>query len=339
MKKLLTLLALALLAPMAQAQIEWRVSVKMILDANENRPPTGNFITDEQVSNTVRRANEILDATGRGYRYKLTEITNAAGISRWFNSDRTNSTDLEAAAESSKFFYLYRDNAINVYINGWDGTAICSYPHSPDGSNDIIFMGQGSFLTSFAHEAGHYFDLRHTFEGEAFLNSDNSPCTANDCSCALWMGGNGDLITDTRNDHECWTTQNHIAGGNYGVNYGSPGSDDAAVDRIFFNLMSYRTDVRDRFTEDQMDRMADTSNDSRFKVANGRTRFVAGYGNDATGNGSSNNRYRTVAKGVAESNPGDIVLLAGGNYSQPQTTITNHVTLRATRGNVTIGQP
>lgn len=72
----------------------------------------------------------------------------------------------------------------------------------------------------------------------------------------------------------------------------------------------------------------------RFKVATGRTRFVAGYGDDVAGDGSSR-RYRTVAKGVAEAALGDVVLVMGGNYIEPQT-ITKAVTLRATRGVVSI---
>lgn len=336
--KLLFFLAALLSAPDALAQLELRVSVKMILDANGNRATNGNLMTDAQVRNFVQRANTILDATGRGYRYQLTEITNVAGISQWFTSDRTNSVALETAAEANKSLYLYRDNAINAYINGWDGTAVCSFPSDPEGGNDILFFGKASVETSFGHEGGHYFDLRHTFEGEKFLNADNSPCNANDCTCALWVAGNGDQIADTRNDHECWKTQDEIAGGNYGVNYGAPGSNDAVVDQIYFNLMSYRTTVRDRFTDDQMDRFTDTSNSLRFKVATGRTRFVANDGNDLTGDGSSKNRYNKLAKGLAEAIPGDIVLLTSGKYNEPQT-INKPVTLRATRGPVSIGTP
>lgn len=337
MKKLF-LIAMLLAPTLALAQLEWRVSVKFILNGSANRPASGNFITDQQVRDAVQRANGFLDASGRGYRYTLIEITNAAGIAQWFDSDGTNRPALEAAAEASKSLYLYRDNAINVYINGWDGTAQCSFPNDSAGQNDIIFMGQGSFQTTFGHEAGHYFDLYHPFEGESYRNTDNSNCTTNDCTCAIWVGGNGDFIDDTIKDNQCWTTRNNIAQGNYGVNYGSPGSDDGAVDRVYSNLMSYRTDSRARLTDDQMDRATDNSNGVRFKVATGRTRFVAGYGNDATGDGSRANRYRTVAKGVAVANPGDIVLLTNGNYNEPQT-ITNAVTLRATRGVVSIGAP
>jgi len=61
-------------------------------------------------------------------------------------------------------------------------------------------------------------------------------------------------------------------------------------------------------------------------------------GNDTTGDGSSGSRYRTVAKGVAVVNNGnDVVLLRGGSYNETMT-ITKALTLRATRGNVVVGQ-
>src|SRR5207249_3228732 len=115
---------------------------------------------------------------GRGYRYRLTEITNVAGISQWFSVDITTNTIkrmLEQAAETDPSTYLYRQDAINVYINGRPRTtAICSFPDASTSDNDIICMGQSAFTTSIVHEGGHYFALEHTFQGEQFRNVDNS---------------------------------------------------------------------------------------------------------------------------------------------------------------------
>jgi hypothetical protein len=45
-----------------------------------------------------------------------------------------------------------------------------------------------------------------------------------------------------------------------------------------------------------------------------------------------------VSDGVRSAQGDDIVLVRAGNYNEPMT-ITNHVTLRASRGNVSIGIP
>jgi hypothetical protein len=338
-----TLLGVVILlgAVAASAQIEWRVSVKFILGSNGERPCCGNYDSFEDVTNRINEANAILRRQGRGYEYRLDQVTTVAGISEWFDRDREQAHALEVAAEAAPTTYRWRFDAINVYINNWNGTAICSFPHDPSGENDIIFLGQASFTTSFGHEAGHYFDLRHTFDGEQNRNSDNTACDQG-CSCAKLIGGNRDLINDTIGDHECWNTQNAIAQGNYGVNYGAPGCDDAAVDRLYFNVMSYRTAVRDRLTEDQLDRMTDTSNDVRFNVTNGRTRFVDRNCGAISRNGSSecgpfSGPFAFVRDGVNSAQGGDIVLIRGGNYNEPMT-INRSLTLRASRGTVTIGQ-
>jgi hypothetical protein len=54
--------------------------------------------------------------------------------------------------------------------------------------------------------------------------------------------------------------------------------------------------------------------------------------------GTSAFPFRTVADGIAAAIDGDIVLIRPGNYDEPRT-YTKPVTLRATRGTVTIGGP
>jgi hypothetical protein len=305
----------------------------MILNSSGNRPSSGILNTDQEIQDQVDNANAVLASYGRGYEFQLTEIVDLSGVSQWYDNDRDDKDELEAAAEANKPLYAYRDNAINVYINGNDGSAVCSFPPG----DDIIFMGQGSRSTSIFHESGHYFNLSHTFAGQQDLNSNGSACT-NECACAQNIGGNNDACADTILDHTCWDTQNAIAQGNYSVNYSSlSAANQTRVDNVHFNIMSYHG-TRDRLTPDQWDRATDASNGDRFKAASGRTRFVATTGNDTTGNGSSGNRYRTLAKGVTIANSGDIVLLRTGNYNETAT-ITKAVTLRATRGTAVIGVP
>jgi hypothetical protein len=326
-------LALLLTPMLASAQLSWRVSVKFILSAGGSRPASGALNTDQDVRDQIDNANEVLASYGRGYRFLLTEIVDLAGVSQWYSVDRDEKPALEAAAEANKALYAYRDNAINIYINGAEGSAVCSFPPG----DDIIFMGQGSRSTSIFHEAGHYFDLRHTHQGEDYQNSNGTDCT-NGCACARLIGGTTDGIDDTIADHQCWGTQNEIAQGNFGLNYSSLSAfNRGRVDDVFFNMMSYHG-TRNRLTPDQLDRMTDTSNGDRFNAATGRTRFVDRANQTILQFGSSAFPYSAVSSGVTAANPGDIVLIRPGHYNQPQT-ITKRLTLRATRGDAVIGIP
>jgi hypothetical protein len=76
--RVLLLMLPALYAPEALAQLEWRVSVKFFYDQHGN-PPPDNCVpwsaidTEEKVQQKIDYANTILDRTGRGYRFRLTE--------------------------------------------------------------------------------------------------------------------------------------------------------------------------------------------------------------------------------------------------------------------------
>lgn len=343
MKTLLRLALLLLLAAPAPAfaassDISMRISVKFILGPGNAMPGggNGNFNGFDDITNQVSVANAFLRGTGRGYQFQIWENTTVAGdASAFFNLSRDDKEDLEAAAEADPTEFKYRNNAINMYVNNADNSAVCSFP--PD--DDIILYGQSSRSTSLWHESGHYFNLSHTHTGQDFLNGNGTDCT-NKCSCAQVLGGSSDGCADTIADNECWDTQNLIAQGNYGMNYASlSAANQTRVDNIHFNIMSYH-DTRDRMTSDQLDRWTDAANGDRNADCTGRTRFVATTGNDATGDGSSGNRFKTLAMGVAVASGGgiDIVLLRAGNYNEPQT-ITKAVTLRATRGNAVIGLP
>src|SRR5436190_18948241 len=84
----LVLCAVCLPAFDAGAQIEWRVSVKFILDANGHRPSGGLIDTDQDVRDQVDAANRLIDPFGRGYRFALTEIVNLSGYSAYSGTDR-----------------------------------------------------------------------------------------------------------------------------------------------------------------------------------------------------------------------------------------------------------
>src|SRR5260370_29754165 len=199
----------ALFSLEAQAQLQWRVSVKVILDASTNRPTSGNVYTDQQIQGEIDTANAILDKYGRGYDYVLTEIVNLTNVSQWYSVDSrdgNNKANLESAALNDRVTYAYRDDAINVYINGSGNTSVCSFP----AGGKIILTGQGAFVPTIAHEAGHYFDLHHTQDGE----SDG--CTNCNNTCGPSTDPCNDLVCDTLPDTHCWS-QDQIAQNSHGA--------------------------------------------------------------------------------------------------------------------------
>ena len=326
-----------------QAQIVFRVSAKFILDASGNLPSnSGGFgaqradVTNAAaVQAQIDLANVILDAHGRGARYVLTEVVNLSGVSQWFSTparDSASRNALEAAAIANRALYVWRDDAINLYINN-TSSGVCSFP----GDHNLIFMGSRAYTTLFVHEAGHYFNLSHTHQGE-------SGC-ADNCGCGdALTPGDSDNVGDTLPDHECWGQDNIASWSFGGRNYSQLNSGEQwRVDNVFLNVMSYHL-PQDRFTSDQLDRMADASNGARNNAASGRFRFVDRNNGCLFQDGSSScsfvfgGPYSTVGGGVGAANSGDIVLIRPGTYVEPGT-INKAVTLRATRGWATIGNP
>ena len=326
---LAAVLALCSAGPAAQAQIEWRISVKFILDANGRRPPGGPMNSNAEVTNRINYANDIYRASGRGYQFRLTEIVDLAGVSQWFNADSTSGSvrnGLSSAARNNTSTYAFRNNVINVYVNNSTNGGICSFP--ADGT-DIIIVGQGTSIGVLPHEVGHFFDLCHT-----------QGCACGGCDTCGDPESDG--LLDTLADRACWT-QNDIAQRAYGTTYNDlTAAQSEAVDNTFFNIMSYHPTLN-RVTSDQLDRQTDTSNGARLNVASGRTRFVDYRNNAQSPTGSSarlsplpfpngtGGPFPTVAQGVFFGNANDIVLIRVGTYEEGLM-LDRPLTLRATRG-------
>jgi hypothetical protein len=341
--RFLLLLALAFchLAPPASAQVQWRLSVKFILDAGGMMPTNSNGFGDnsvnltnrQAVNNNIQFANRLLDQTGRGFRFDLTEIQEVRDASGFFNAPArslANKEALEAAATANaaaRAQFFWRDDAINVYINN-TSSGICSFV----GSGNIIFTGSAAYDTLILHECGHFFDLRHTHDTEQFRNSNGTTCT-NGCSCAQLVGGD-DGIADTVFDHQCWDRPTLVAN--------NPGASAFQIDNVFLNVMSYHL-PQDRFTDDQMDLLTDTASIARSFVTTGRTWFVDRNCGSIIRNGSSrcnafSGPFGLVRDGLNSASSGDIVLIRAGNYNERQT-FNRPATLRASRGAVVIGRP
>src|SRR5258707_12447122 len=63
-----------------QAQLTWRLSVKLILDAGGNPPTSGNGIgSAAEIQNPGNAGNSFLDRAGGGYQINLPEVLNPAG--------------------------------------------------------------------------------------------------------------------------------------------------------------------------------------------------------------------------------------------------------------------
>jgi hypothetical protein len=243
MKKLCIFSVLCLLPTLAFSQLEWRVSVKFIVDGNGDRPSNGYLRTDADVQSDFAFANKILDRLGRGYRFRITEIadlTNAQAVTNFFNvdsSDLFNATSLAYGAANYKTLFLYRDDAINIYINGFQGTAVTSISQSGPATNDIILAGQTSITSTLFHETGHFFNLYHT-QGQA---------------CGNCVGPNGctvpgdDEIPDTLPDLACWG-QDDIATNAFGVLYANLATaQQAQVDLTHNNLGSQMRQTESEF--------------------------------------------------------------------------------------------
>src|SRR6266850_6890615 len=65
----------------AQAQLEVRLSIKVILDANGMRPAGGTLSTDAGIRSSVDDANSLLASFGRGFQFRITEILDLPGHS------------------------------------------------------------------------------------------------------------------------------------------------------------------------------------------------------------------------------------------------------------------
>lgn len=328
-RTLFLLFSLCLWALEATAQIEWRVSVKFILDANGNRPSGGLIDTDQDVRDQIDEANRLVTPFGRGYTYQLTEIKNLSGFASLFTASREIiSSNLSAISLSNPASILWRDNAINYYINAADGI------NEGYTSTRLIVMGHNVGRETFTHESGHYLGLCHT-HGCACPTCDSTNCPVPPVS---------DNIADTLPDNTCWDQDDIATNWFHKVFADLTPAQQAAVSNTVNNIMSYHA-RRLAFTSDQLDEITDTSNGPLNNLITGFTWFVDGdntctsrTGSSACAPNATGGPFQTVTTGVNNAAAGDIVLIRPGHYNEPMI-INKAVTLRATRGDAFVGKP
>lgn len=367
----------ALAAPPAGASgyIDIRVSFKLVRHPSSGTRPLsaqGQPVTDADLQSMLEVANDSLQAAyGRGYRFVLAEPPVPVGTtcttcpdtnpSFWYSalvygSGVNRMKEFEDDAKASVANYAWRTDAVNIYVNQGQGNGgVSSFPFLGAAHEIVVFGGtvvDATFREAFAgalvhHELGHWFDLKHTFDSQPACTDDTA------AGCSGCPGGD-DGIPDTLLDRACTGTAGYplpgwewldIAQKNYGVAWLATPAQVAAVNRTYYNNMSYHNGgfgyghmVLHEMSEGQLDHFADIANTARDAVRTGRTWFVQGGGG---GGGTSTSPYPGVTQGIAAANAagGDIVLLRPGTYTHAAT-LTKPLTLRATRtGPATIVNP
>lgn len=327
----LALLALSLAASRAmRADIEVRLSVKFIRDWDGNWPgpaPTNNtdISTNQTFDAEVAHGNQVLRATGRGYRLRVVEyepvrpsIPPGQSSQYWFNLDaRTNRATIETAALQDPVTWKWNPNAINIYVNN-TSSGQCSLLAS---GGNAITLGAAIEGGTVVHEVGHFFNLLHTHVGDQDCDTNPPPVL-----------GDGDGLAATVPDFHCFDTREALLAA-------LPPELQAAVDTSWRNVMSYHK--AEQLLDDQMDIWTSFANVSRLYACSGRTRFVAPDGWDDQEGLLSFAPLATLIRALSlVATPGDVILLRTGTYeTTPLGMITTPCTLRATRGPVTIVRP
>jgi hypothetical protein len=321
-------LALVLSCHEAAAQLEVRLSIKVVLDANGMRPAGGTLSTDAGIRNSVDEANRLLASFGRGYQFRITEIVDLPGHTELIDlacQDASDSIDA-GVTQLGPSIYRWRTNAVNVYINkNADDSGSCAF-------NSLLVIKYTAESGTFVHEGGHHLGLCHT-----------QGCGCKSCAECPTIVDDG--VDDTLLDRECWD-EDQISLWSFGKLFADlNATQQAAVSNTFNNVMSYHKasqgSTKDVLTPGQWDKLADFTRNNRANVMNGKTVFVDRTNTVCAPVGFSqcpSGPLPTVASGVALANAGDIVLIRRGHYNEPMT-ITKAITLRATRGDALVGIP
>ncbi len=357
--KTIHLLLLSLLAAAlpARAEIEVRLSVKFILNSDGSAPTNAdniNLSTSAAFDAEITHGNNVLAATGRGYRLRVVEYLNiqpsapaGQAADYWFNLPaRSNREAIESASIAAPVTWRRSTSALNIYVNN-SSSGSCSFV----GNGDSIALGSTIFATgTVLHEIGHFFNLSHTHNG------DTSCCTTpHPVNCATpWVvpttnSGlqalltNGDGLAETINDHPCYTTD-ELSRANFGKVYALlTDAEKVSVNTAAQNVMSYHSE--NVLLDIQMDHWGWNANIARKFSCSGYTVFVAPFGSNPGGAPLDGGLHANAPLATVDAalfytlrraSPDDVVLFRTGTYTAPATEITTPCTLRAERGTVTL---
>jgi hypothetical protein len=345
--KLLIILAFwswAALAPQTQAITHWRISIKFILGPGLEMPAYASPLNPFTAAETaILGINADLESKGSPYRLQLVEAIAVAGIDEYYAADVTheNTASLDADAKADMDRFCWREDAINVYINGTLSGTYAGYCSFPGWDKDVILLRANASTYTLFHEIGHFFNLRHTHHGSNY-NAEEG------CEGGSFFPGNDDGCDDTLPDLPCFN-RDGIANASYGQPYNalSP-AEKTLVDNTWLNLMSYHK--KDTvITPDQWTRVDEASAGSRKHVVGPRHWFVNWENGCKNPNGShccafiSLNKFGflqtgggpfpTVSAAINAAGKGDLLRISKGTYPE-KLTISKALTLRAEKGAV-----
>jgi hypothetical protein len=148
----------------ATANLNVNLSVKFILNADGTRP-NGGIGSASGFGGEVSHGNQVLSATGRGFRLVVVEYLDIqppapAGQSEdyWFKLPaRENRQTIESAARADPGTWRWHESAINIYVNN-TSSGQCAFV----GSGSAISLGKSVAPGTVVHEIGHIFNLLHT---------------------------------------------------------------------------------------------------------------------------------------------------------------------------------
>ena len=345
-------------------EIDVRLSIKYILN-NQYHRPTGFYATEQNIRDVIDATNRTMKRWGRGYRFvivgNIEEVseTTAPGSSAFFVLDPNSELGtLEDAAVANPAGYFWRNDAVNVYIVNCCAAAAAipsidvdrrAVYFSADVNNAPCDPGQNARQVVWSHELGHHFNLIHPWNNDGVVDTRPEPspkqcfgspplpppCDAFPCT----LGGSTECCCSTKVNNLFDAMQ-------------SGGWSQTDYDNLRYNVMGYMAAVdcvplgedmitidTMRLTDGQLDRWTDATRQYHANEVSGLTYFVDQANTSAPFNGYSSDSYRTVADGVtaATQTTGNIALIRSGSYNETLT-VTSPVTLRSSRGPVTIGQ-
>ncbi len=217
-----------------------RISVKRVLSAGGGLP-AGRWGSAAEITGTINKCNAALVRSGSRWVLDLAEIVDSQAASGFYTMAAHQITNLESAAKANRAGYLWRDNAVNIYVVDeiTDAGGVCSFPPNAE----VIALNSRSILggsEGWLHEMGHYFNLIHPHEGDLVADTMEDTPPPDPFDCGL---------------HD----QNFI---NFATSQGAPAGE---INNVLHNIMSYHCDPQ-ILTPLQLIRMHRALLDYRLKV-------------------------------------------------------------------------